>query len=597
MAWRTRSPQSRDSELFGASGFRAQLARLPQVVCGLAILEEGESLQKRILFGVAVLWVSVACFPAQAASTMPATRPTTQPVDAFFARNQIPYLRIEIGPNELEALRKDPRAYVRAKVTETQPDKEDLVFPDVAVHLKGKWGSFRHIDDRPGFTLNFSGFGQTRSFHGLWKLHLNNSVQDPSFLSEDLGRTLFRSAGVPTPRASHARVWLNGRDLGFYVLLEGLDRAFLQRSFGQRSGCVFEGALQEITDPLNVVVSEAAIATTRPAKNSPEARRLQAEAKTKALGHLKTLTAAATESDSASRRKKMEQVIDVDRFLTFMAMEALTSHWDGYCANRNNYRIYLNPTTGQFHFMPHGMDQLFQQPDSPLVYNAGLLARLLLEYPEYRLRYYERLVELRQNVVTLPAITKRLDEIASATLPVLAQINSQAAGEHRERLADLKRRAQSRIQGIDRQLASMVRPVAFDARSEATISGWALNAQQGQPAFDRASENGKAFLRIRADAGCVASLRTAVLLPKGKYAFIAQARGSGTPLNPNGVGVGLRISGATNRAGIALDDALHACRYEFEVNEPSREVVLVCEVRLQKGLAHFDEGSLKLVRR
>jgi len=87
--------------------------------------------------------------------------------------------------------------------------------PDVALHLKGSAGSFRPVDDKPGLTLILSRGESGGRFHGLRKFHLNNSVQDPTYLSEAVSGGLFRAAGVPAARAAHAVVELNGRKLGF----------------------------------------------------------------------------------------------------------------------------------------------------------------------------------------------------------------------------------------------------------------------------------------------------------------------------------------------------------------------------------------------
>jgi hypothetical protein len=61
----------------------------------------------------------------------------------------------------------------------------EQVYQDVALHLKGSY-SFREIDDKPSLTLNFDKFVQGRTFHGMSKIHLNNSAQDASGLSETL---------------------------------------------------------------------------------------------------------------------------------------------------------------------------------------------------------------------------------------------------------------------------------------------------------------------------------------------------------------------------------------------------------------------------
>ena len=78
------------------------------------------------------------------------------------------------------------------------------------------------------------------------------------------------------------------------------------------------------------------------------------------------LTDAANESDLAKRKERLAAILDVDRFITFTAIEMLTCDWDGYVRNRNNYRLYHDPTTKKFVFIPHGMDQMFWDVNFPI---------------------------------------------------------------------------------------------------------------------------------------------------------------------------------------------------------------------------------------
>src|SRR5213076_217273 len=113
-------------------------------------------------------------------------------------------------------------------------------YTDIALHLKGSSGSFQPLDQKPGFTLDFSENNPAQTLAGLRKIHLNNSVEDPSYLNEQIGSELFRAAGVPVPRVSHALVEMNGRPLGLYVLKEGLTEDFLSFYFRRGDGNLYE---------------------------------------------------------------------------------------------------------------------------------------------------------------------------------------------------------------------------------------------------------------------------------------------------------------------------------------------------------------------
>src|SRR5712671_3610077 len=90
--------------------------------------------------------------------------------EQFFTNGPVPQLKIEIRGTNLAALERNNRLYVRATVRDG-----DTVYKDVGIHLKGAAGSFRELNDRPALTLNFGKFHRGQRFHGLDKIHLNNS--------------------------------------------------------------------------------------------------------------------------------------------------------------------------------------------------------------------------------------------------------------------------------------------------------------------------------------------------------------------------------------------------------------------------------------
>ena len=178
--------------------------------------------------------------------SQPPLNPKPDPSDELFTNGLIPRIHIEITGTNLAALQKNNRGYVRATVKEGEK-----VYGEVGIHVKGSAGSVRNFDDRPALTLNFDKYQDHQRFHGLDKLHLNNSVQDGSYLTELLCGEMFRASNVPAARVTHARVWLNGRDLGLYVLKEGFDKTFLKLYFKNPKGNLYDGGfLREITEPL-----------------------------------------------------------------------------------------------------------------------------------------------------------------------------------------------------------------------------------------------------------------------------------------------------------------------------------------------------------
>src|SRR5438445_4197659 len=116
----------------------------------------------RLATGLLFLWLAGRLAEAKTiAKGHPGKASVAEPgADIFDANAPVLRFNIEMAPSDLEVLRKDARKYVLATVREG-----DLIFTNVAVHLKGAAGSFRQIDDKPALTLSFEKFVPGRRFH------------------------------------------------------------------------------------------------------------------------------------------------------------------------------------------------------------------------------------------------------------------------------------------------------------------------------------------------------------------------------------------------------------------------------------------------
>lgn len=495
-------------------------------------------------------------------------------------------LEIEIAPSEVEKLRnyywagRNTRREDRTEVLATIKEGTNL-YTRVSIHLKGAAGSFRQFDDKPSLTVNFSSQIPEQRFHGLQKLSLNNSVQDPSYLCEAISRELFEAAGVPVTHASHATVVINGRDLGLYVLTEGFGKHFLKRYFKNVGGNLYDsGFVQDITGNLTA--------------NSGEKRENHSD--------LRRLIEAATEREPSRRWEHLSTVLDMDRFASFLAMEIITCHWDGYAMNRNNYRLFHDLETDRMVFIPHGMDQMFgvfrSSPRSSIrPQMQGLVARAFTSTPEGDQMLLERIATLRTNVFIPEKITNRVYEISSKLRPTLAAYGPEVAEEHDSHVANLCRRIVERAHSITQQLTPPAEPIQFNRQGSAQLSGWEetiATRARGVIHFERTVHDGRKVLLISAlEGGGSGTWRTRVRLPAGNYRFEGRARTTG--VGGSG-GVCLRISGSREVSVMSTEDDWSPLRYALTVTQPIGDIELICELRATEGEAAFDEESLRLVR-
>ena len=444
------------------------------------------------------------------------------------------------------------------------------------VKLKGAAGSFRHLDDRPAFTLNMP---PKQAFFGLDKFHLNNSVQDDTYVSEWISATIIRSAGYPAARASHARVFLNDRDLGFYGLKEGLDEDFLKRNFTNGKGNLYDGGFCQDIDA-NLELDEG----------TPNER-----------SDLKALIAACREGDPAKRWTEIEKHLDVEMFLKYVALELMMSHWDGYAHNRNNYRVYFRGDDKKAVFIPHGMDQMFGDPNFSLYHIPGpIVANAVLNNPQWRERYRQIVRELLPRFDP-KVLHPQIDELHKRMRVVVAAMGEDRARHLDHRVADIKGRIANRYDGIARSFPP--EPIQFNGEGFATIERWEAKGQ-GDAKLETKQIDGKNVLLIETgpSKSCDASFRATIRLARGQYRLEAKVKVQDVaPVNDGrGGGAGLRISGG-NRNEQPQNQAAgtgdwQTVSYALEITDELREVVAVAELRSTAGSVLFDVGSLRVVR-
>lgn len=456
-----------------------------------------------------------------------------------------------------------------------------VVYTNVALHLKGSAGSFRSVDDKPALTLSFSKHAKGQQFRGFTKFSLNNSVQDPSYISEIVCRELFQAAGVPVPAATHATVVFNGRDLGLYVLAEGWGKPFLRKHFKEVGGNLYDGGfVKDIDTPLDTNSGD------RPGDRSD----------------LDRLIEIAYDSDQARRYERLAEVLDLDRFYSFVALEIMTCHWDGYAMNRNNYRVFNDQSTGRMVFMPHGLDQMFgvfqSTPDSTIRPGfRGLVAQAAFATREGSKALLERIGTLHTNLFLTERLTNRVQELAARLRPTLLAYSPDLAQEHAYHVAELTRRITERTRSISEQLAAPSELLEFDTNGVALLEDWEPRASSRGRAtveFDRGERDGRSVLRIAAGPGGGAGVwRTRVLLGPGQYRLEAEVQT--VEVGGNG---GVLLGQSSSRRGDwrSCDEGWTPLVYNFSVDQLQVELELMCAFRAGRGEAWFDARSLRLVR-
>lgn len=274
-----------------------------------------------------------------------------QPVDdldaAFFSTEVIHSIAITLPEEGQAALAASPYDKTLGDV-----EIDGVLLPDVGVRLRGKIGSFRDLNGKPKFAIDLNYTNVDQRYYGIEELSLNNEVVDCSYLKEALAYRIFRDAGIPAPRTSFARVSVNGGDYGLYVVVETPDDRFLKQNYADPSGNLYDGKYVYYEDHSYTLLDFTT--TTQDLFQLEEGTDVGHADVYAVVGAIGTTGGANAWYDAVNA------VVDLHQVETYLAVEQLVGHNDGYALNTNNYRFYFDPSNaGRMTFIPWDFDYGF----------------------------------------------------------------------------------------------------------------------------------------------------------------------------------------------------------------------------------------------
>ena len=313
-------------------------------------------------------------------------------------RNQTRNLFEVLNEQRKKAPIDGPYTYVEASIT-----IDNHRFPNVGVRKKGFIGS--QSASRPSLKVKLNHVDRNGGIEGLTTLTLNNNKQDATLVNQHMGYSMFNSSGSPAPRCAFAKVTVNGINLGVYSHVETIRKPLVRRAFGNSSGTLYEGTAVDF----------------RKGWEGSFEKKFGKDKRGRAMIKQLIDLLESDQVDSAPENL-IGELVDLDAFYRFWAVEGLIGFWDGYTGNQNNFFAYFNPENGKFHFLPWGADALFAKysklgydPKAPTsVKTKGMIAHKLYQSKSGRERYARTLQQLLKeqwNEDALIAETRRLEKL------------------------------------------------------------------------------------------------------------------------------------------------------------------------------------------
>lgn len=158
-----------------------------------------------------------------------------------FPKDKVVDVRITIDPDDFQDMLDNASAeeYKAASV-----EYNGIKMDNIGIRTKGNL-SLRSVvqmsdSDRYSFKISFDEYVNQNLF-GITKINLNNNYSDASYMREFLTYELAESMGLPTPKYSFVNIYVNDELKGFYLAVEQIGDAYLERNFGNSTAHCIKG--------------------------------------------------------------------------------------------------------------------------------------------------------------------------------------------------------------------------------------------------------------------------------------------------------------------------------------------------------------------
>jgi hypothetical protein len=280
-------------------------------------------------------------------------------------------------------------------------------------------------------TLNYT--NETSELMGYETINLNNSAGDETIFREPLYFTVMSRYTV-CPKAALAQLYINGANWGVYSLAQNGDGDLVKEWFPSNDGDRWRapnaagggpggggGGGGGFTSPLSALSWQGSNVNTYKAYY--------------ALKHTQDTNAAwnrlfhaidvLNNTPTGQLRDTVEDVLALDRWLWFLALENLFVDDDSYWNKGADYQFYFEPESGRMHPIEHDGNEAFTATMgidytlSPVVGATGtnrpLLYRLL-PIPELRQRYLAHLRTVLEESFRPDKLTPLINQFSSLSL-------------------------------------------------------------------------------------------------------------------------------------------------------------------------------------
>ena len=248
---------------------------------------------------------------------------------------------------------------------------------------------------KPGLRVDFNRYIAKQKFLGLHSLILDNELKDPSMIRERTSMAFIEHMGQPASRESFGRLYINGEYQGVYGLVEPIDKEYLARTLGENDGYLLNHKFldgfhaEDLGDDLSAY------------KTRFEAQTHQQEADSIIYSPVRELFREVNHPVDGAWRSRVSEYLDLDRFVTYLAIENFLSEDDGFLgyAGMANFYMYRRADSNTHRLLPWDRDSTFVNIERPIFnrVDENILVRRVLRFEDLRKRYLDTLEQCARS--------------------------------------------------------------------------------------------------------------------------------------------------------------------------------------------------------
>ncbi|HEX4915155.1 MAG TPA: CotH kinase family protein, partial [Vicinamibacterales bacterium] len=222
---------------------------------------------------------------------------------------------------------------------------------------------------------------------------------DHSGIKETVAMRFFTRLGIPAPRETHTRLFVNGSYAGLYALVESVDKTMMGRVFGsigddvQNDGYLFEYNYV-IGSPWRFTYEGPALT---PYKARFDIKTNESHAESVIWGPIEELVRLVNDTASASFEQAISARLDLPGFVRYIAAQNFIAQNDGFNGydGMNNFYFYRLEDSSRHTFIAWDEDNAFLATDFSITtrLDENVLTRKTLELTDYRSQYFSVLSE------------------------------------------------------------------------------------------------------------------------------------------------------------------------------------------------------------